>query len=60
MALNQAALLAKLEANALRLKEVNRIASELSATLNTREPEVVGSVAVDLQQRPSPVGKPQG
>jgi|AP82_1055514.scaffolds.fasta_scaffold794039_1 hypothetical protein len=60
MALNQAALLAKLEANALRLKEVNRIAAELSATLNTREPEVVGNVAVDLQQRPLPVGKPQG
>lgn len=56
---SQATLLAKLEANAKRQKEVNALAAELRATLGTTEPEVVQNVPVDLQERPLPVGTPQ-
>lgn len=59
MAIDQATLLAKLEANAKRQKQVNDIARSLSATRNTQEPDVGRSSPIDLAQRPSPIADNQ-
>lgn len=44
-----------LEANAVRQKEVNRIARENAATMGPAEPSVVGRVNTDTQKAPSPI-----